>query len=325
MVSNFIPIVYPIRTFYRNNRPLLNAFAEKHKISVVSILSVITAIYLKIARELIVEKKITIVESMFTRGYQGPFLESELLLLLKNFQEDANQVLQISKEDKTDVDIQSGYNFLRLDDTRFIGLLYPGPFKMIVPVSEGKVLIDLSKVAHILDGLMFGVNIKTENFKGTLLELAVGSKTSILPTNECIARDNTKKQIDYAFSVNDVLIIVECKLKLMSVGSFKGKKESEDARTKSVVMKSVKEVDDKAKWLAAHPLGRNYSLSKYKYILPVGLSAYKEFIHTKDKEYWLSPDLPRVMTIYELEELKKNRNNNLLNYWNIVRIDHIKN
>jgi hypothetical protein len=325
MVSNFIPIAYPIRTFYHNNRPLFKAFIEKHKVNVVSILSVITAVCLKIMRELIVEKKVTIVKSMFTRGYQGPFLESEIISSVESYQEDINVVLQIREEDKASIDIQSGYDFLRLSNPGLIDLLYPGPFKMMIPVAEGKVLIDLSKIAHILDGLMFDVNIRTENFKGTLLERAVGSKISALPTNECIAKDNSRKQIDYAFPVNNILVIVECKLKAMSVGFVKGKKESINTRAKNVVTKSIKEVDNKAKWLASRPLGRNYSLSKYKYILPVGLSAYKEFIHTKDKEYWLSPDLPRVMTICELEELKKNTKNDLLNYWNIVRIDHVKN
>ena len=325
MVSNFILIAYPIRAFYHNNRHLLSAFFEKHKVSVVSILSVVIAVCLKIMRELIVEKKVTIVESMFTRGYQGPFLESEIISSVESYQEDVDVVLQVGEEDKADIDTQSGYDFLRLNNPGLVNLLYPGPFKMLIPVEEGKVLIDLSKIVHILDGLMFDVNIKTENFKGTLLERAVGSKTSALPTNECIAKDNSRKQIDYAFPVNNILVIVECKLKAMSVGFVKGKKESINTRAKNVVKKSIEEVDNKAKWLASRPLGRNYSLSKYKYILPVGLSAYKEFIHTKDKEYWLSPDLPRVMTIYELEELKKNTKNDLLNYWNIVRIDHVKN
>ena len=255
---------------------------------------------------------------MFTRGYQGPILESEIIPAIESFQEHTNLILGIKEEDKLDIDIPSGYNFLRLNNTESIDLLHPGPFKMFLPVSVDRVIIDLSKVGDILDGLMFGIRINDENFKGTLLEEAVGSNISILPTKECIAKDNTRKQIDYAFSVEDLLVIVECKLKEMSLGYYKGTKESIDTRTKNVVIKSTKQVDEKAEWLTNHPVGRNYDVSRYRYILPIGLSAFKEFIHTKDKKYWLDSRLPRVITFEELRELKENNINTLLGYWNIV-------
>ena len=323
MVSNFTPISYPMKTFYHNNRPLFNAFHEMHDVSVLSILCVITAICLKVMRELIVEKQVTIIESMFTRGYQGPFQEDEIVSSVISFQKDVNQVLQVTEEDKYNIDIQAGYDFLRLSSTESISLLYPGPFKMLIPVTTNKVLIDLSKITDILDGIMFGVKIENQNFKGTLLERAVGYEQSILPENLCKAKDNSTRQVDHAFSIDDILVIVECKLKEMSVGYFKGTKKSINVRTEEVVVKSIKEADDKAVWLANHPVGRNYNISNFKYIIPLGLSAYKEFIHTKEEKYWLNPELPRVMTIYELEDLKGSSRDTLLSYWNIININHI--
>jgi hypothetical protein len=303
MVSNFIPIPYPFRGFYINNKPLFGAFFKKYNVEVVSVLTVVTALVFKIFYNLFHEKKTGMIKPLFLRGYQGPYLEGEVLSEIVHYKKVAFLELGLSKEEEEKVNIKEGYDFLRLENRNIIDLLFSAPMKLFLPVSEDRVIIDYSKISQILDDLMFEVRINNENFKGELFELITNKSISILPTNLCKSFNNSTKQVDYAMSVNGILVICECKLKENSIGYYKGNIESIQQRRLNVIEKSINEVNEKALWLAQNPIGKNYDVSMYKFILSVGLSAFKEFTPSKNKRYWISDTIPRVLTIEEFNEL----------------------
>ncbi len=74
-------------------------------------------------------------------------------------------------------------------------------------------------------------------------------------------------------------------------------------RRKQVIERSLNEIDEKALWLAKNPIGRNYDVTNFRYILPVGISPFVEFIPSLSPRYWISEKIPRVLTPPEFSEL----------------------
>jgi hypothetical protein len=319
MISNFIPILYPLKGFYNNNKPLSAAFYKKYEVELVSIITVITAISYRIFHKLFLEKEVGMIKPLFLRAYQGPILNSEILEELEYYKNYAFLNLDLTEEEKKRVSILDGYNFLKLKDRKVIELLFTAPLKLFIPVSKDRVAIDYSKISQILDDLMFEVRINNENFKGDLFEFVTNKTKSILPTKLCKSFNNSTKQIDYAIAINNILIICECKLKENSIGYYKGNLESIHQRRENVIEKSITEVKEKAVWLSQNPKGRNYDISEFKYILPIGLSAFKEFTPSTNKKYWISETIPRVLTIEEFNKIIDNKSISVKNY-NLIEI-----
>ena len=319
MITNFLPILYPLRGYYNNNKPLFGSFFKKYKIEVVSILAVITAVSYRIFHKLFLEKDVAMVKPLFLRGYQGPILESDILEELDYFKNFAFLDLELDEDEKMKVNIQEGFEFLKLINRDTIDLLFTAPLKLFIPVSKDRVIIDYSKISQILDDLMFQVGIKDENFKGLLFEYVTNKTKSILPTSQCLANNNSSKQIDYAIGVEKILVICECKLKENSICYYKGNMQSIKQRRENVIDQSIDESNQKAIWLSENPKGKNYDISGFDYILPIGLSAFKEFMPSTSKKYWINEVIPRVLTIEEFNEIIDNKIISKNNY-NLIKI-----
>ena len=259
------------------------------------------------------------VKPLFLRGYQGPILENDLLKELDYFKNFAFLNLGLDEDEKKKVNIQEGFEFLNLQNRDTIDLLFVAPLKLSIPVSKDSVIIDYSKISQILDDLMFQVGINDENFKGDLFEYVTNKTKSILPTNQCHSNNNSSKQIDYAIAVNKILVICECKLKENSIGYYKGNMQSIKQRRENVIDLSIDESNQKAIWLSENPKGRNYDISEFDYILSIGLSAFKEFIPSTSKKYWITESIPRVLTIEEFNEIIDNQIISKNNY-NLIKI-----
>ena len=321
-VSNFIPTGCSVRGYVKNNRPLFNKFFELNHVNVFSIFTVIAALLYKLFFEYITLGSNAAVKVLFMRGYTGPISISDLLQGVSQFVEEAMSTLDLTDLERGSVDIEKGVRFLTLRNTEIIDLLFPAPVKMLIPVGDNQLIVDYTKVMSIMDDLMFGVRISNENFKGDLFEELANEIPSYLPTARCEGKDGTTKQIDYSIGLKEILVICECKLKEVSIGYYKGKKDSIDTRTKNVVDKSINEADIKARWLASHSVGTNYDISKFKYILPVGLSAFKEYIPSQSKRYWITKHVPRVLTVDELTDTVKQKIINT-NSYNLIKIKSI--
>ncbi|WP_111710066.1 hypothetical protein [Lutibacter citreus] len=323
MITNFLPILYPLKGFYNNNKPLFGSFFKKYKIEVVSILTVITAVAYKIFHKLFLEKDVGMVKPLFLRGYQGPILERDILKELNYFKHFAFLNLGLNEDEKKRVNIEKGFDFLKLQNRDTIDLLFTAPLKLFIPVSKDRVVIDYSKISQILDDLMFQVRIKNENFKGDLFEYVTNKYKSILPTNLCRSINNSSKQIDYAIAINKILVICECKLKENSIGYYKGNMQSLKQRRDNVIDLSINESNQKAIWLSKNPKGTNYDISVFDYILPLGLSAFKEFIPSTSKKYWITDSIPRVLTIEEFNKIIDSNTISEKNY-NLIKIKNVR-
>jgi hypothetical protein len=71
-------------------------------------------------------------------------------------------------------------------------------------------------------------------------------------------------------------------------------------KRRTVIEKPLDDIDDKARWLAAHPEGTNYDMTPYRAILPVGVTRFEEFIPSRISRYWIDAWLRRALTPEEL-------------------------
>lgn len=115
------------------------------------------------------------------------------------------------------------------------------------------------------------------------------------------------------------LVIAECKAVGRSIGYDRGNPEAIKYRQTNVVEKALAEADEKAKWIAKHPVGTNYDISQYKGIVPVGISPFVEWIPSLDSHFWLRDGVPRVMTPHEFGDLLS-KNDVIDNAYNRVMI-----
>jgi len=128
----------------------------------------------------------------------------------------------------------------------------------------------------------------------------------VLPLGPCESYEGEKRQVDAAFEFEDRLVIVECRAVGRSIGFERGNPEAIQFRQR-VIEKALGDVDEKARWLARHPVGRNYDIRRFRTIIPVAVTPFVEFVPSLNPRYWLTEQLPRVLTPGELKEaLDKN-------------------
>ena len=100
---------------------------------------------------------------------------------------------------------------------------------------------------------------------------------SAIPSDELKALNNARKQIDVSFDLGEILVIAECKAVARSIAFDRGEPAAIEKRLK-VIEVALTEADDNARWLRDNPRGFNYDITKYKSIMPIGVTPFKEFI-----------------------------------------------
>lgn len=301
---NFVWVPFNLREYRKAHLPFATAFYDRYNISLDAVLAVIAALSLRVEYSWLQTRGMSFFR-FFQRAYEGPDnikdIRDAILLLLP----DACKTLGVDKATVASDEIQTALDFWTLDNSnrKAIDLSYSGPHYLLLPVQENRVLIDYAWILRRLHDLFFGISIPDQNFKGDALETLIRSAQSVLPTKPCKTDKGENRQIDYAVAYGSHLVIAECKAVGMSIAFDRGDPKAIKYRTNNVVERGLSEVDDKAKWLAAYPLGTNYDLSNYDYILPVVVSPFVEFIPSQDIRYWISRDVPRILTPKEFEKL----------------------
>jgi hypothetical protein len=173
-----------------------------------------------------------------------------------------------------------------------------GPHSFFLP-SGNRIFTDYAWIAQRLYRLFHGLKVDDQNFKGDALEVLIRRGPSVLPIKPCKGADETSKQIDAAFDLGELLLIVECKVKAISIGWERGDRRAVLER-QNFVYDAIRQADDKAIWLSHRRIGRNFNISKYKWVLAVVVTPFREFIWSKEEYYWINEKLPRIMSAEEL-------------------------
>jgi hypothetical protein len=235
------------------------------------------------------------------RAYVGPDNMDLLVDVIRQALPEALELVPLGLQPH-EIDVEKAITFWSLrDEVRsIIDIAVPGPHFIFLPCGDNSFFTDYAWILQRMFRLFHGIHIEDQNFKGDALEMLVRSRQSALPVKACKAHDGTTKQIDAAFDLGEVLVIAECKVKGLSIALERGDPRAIQQR-KEFVENMLRQVDETAIWLAHRPVGRNYDVSKFKWILGVGVTPFAEFIWTKAGYFWLTPTLPRVLTPPELD------------------------
>jgi len=293
---NFLWFPFNLRQYRMAHLPFAGSFYKLHNVTLDSVLALIAALFLKV-EHLRQQNVIASFATCYQRAYglsKQSLLRQDLLYLLPY----ACQILGLAKSAVSRNDFLASINFWTLNSSNRsnINLASSGPHYIFLPIQKGEVIVDYGWIYRNLYNLFRYVHLPNQSFKGDALERIVKTEKSLLPTKPCKSFEGDKRQIDYATSYGSNLIIAECKAVNMSTAFDRGDPQAIAFRTNTVVERALTEIDDKANWLAAHPKGSNYDVSNYKHIVPLAISPFVEFMPSKRTRYWLTNNIPRVLT-----------------------------
>lgn len=301
---NFAWVPFNLKEYRKAHLPFASAFHEKYGVSLDAVLTVVAALSFRVFYSWQQTRGISLLR-YWQRAYEGPCPRQSILEEIIQLIPAACETMGIKKTAITSHEIEAAVRFWELDMSkrRDIDLSYSGPHYVFLPVKDGHIFIDYAWIRRRLHDLFIGTRIPDQHFKGSSLESIISKAKSALPTKPCKADTGERRQIDYAVACGSHLVIAECKAVGSSIAFDRGEPQAIEYRTNNVIERGLSEVDDKARWLATHPVGTNYDVTNYEYVLPVAISPFVEFIPSRDTRYWVSKDVPRVLTPTEFENL----------------------
>lgn len=303
---NYDFVIFDIRTYFHTHLSFADDFAGKWNVRLEFVIMILTDLGISLIQSILGDKDVAKVIKLMQRGYVLYKDDDYLEWTRKNW---ATTNHYLGTEIGFDKDeLIKAFNFLTLkeEDKNEIFLDSFGPLKVFVPSPEDDgFIVDYSVIGEVLHNLFHQLPFKDRGFKGELLEKTLEVQPSYLPTTESKGNDGTSKQVDYSFANGEILVLAECKAVARSFGIFTGQARALEHRLQNVIHKGLNDVDSKIAWFLQHPTGRNYDISKFKYLLGVAVSPFPEFIPSRDKFYWLNNQIPRVLTIDEFHELMK--------------------
>jgi len=191
-----------------------------------------------------------------------------------------------------------------------ISLETRGPMPFIIKLGNNGCLIDYLSLANIFVAKFYLLG-ETDVVKGHIFENYVND---LLATNgietfwkaehlDCFEREI---EIDLAYILGEVMVLCELKCINMSLAYCRGDKNALQFR-KMKYLKALNEIDKKAEILSKKPIGRNYGIpNNVKWIIPVAVGPFVEYLRLEDKNVWFDETTPRVITPAELKELLSN-------------------
>jgi len=299
---NFLWTPFDLRGYYEAHRPFEAAFVDAHGTSLGSVLCVIGAVCLHAFLSWRHAGPGSMVR-YWQRAYESTAIDGGLMEDIRAFMPAVRRALG---HDGSDSDIQSAIGFLTLDCKKQeqVDVMLAGPHRPFLPWDTRHVFFDYAWIFGLLNRLFFGLKLGDQNFKGDALERLVRVDACTLPSTPCIGGDGEKKQVDAAFAAGDRLVIIECRAFAQSLGFERGDPTAIAYRSKRIDQ-ALTDVDAKAKWLAQRPVGRNYDISRFKFIVPIAVTPFIEFIPSTASRYWLNDSVPRVLTPDEVGEARR--------------------
>jgi hypothetical protein len=303
MVSNFIWIPFSLGEYLDAHKPFAEAFEKARGVPLSWVIGTLAALAYRVLytwREM----KFQGIIRYFQRAYEGPFERTYVISEIEAFLDAAVQLFRL-EIDPIQVNVPLAVHFLELTDKKreMIDVLLGGPLSVFLPLNDDRIFIDYAWYLRILYSLFHGVKLADQNFKGEALEQIVHKGRSVLPTGKCHALNGENRQIDAAFEVDGILLITECRAVGRSLVFDRGDPKAIQYRI-DLLDRTLSDVDKKARWLARNPLGRNYDIRKYQYIMPMGVTPFVEYIPSLNDFYWVG-NIPRVLTRQELERVLK--------------------
>jgi hypothetical protein len=292
---NFILAPFEIGKFFRAHLKFADAFAQQNGVSYQGYFVALTALAWRLA-DLWRKTDGDYFVRDIQRAYHTGLSRADIIGEIRYYQGTANRILGLSYF-STDVELAAIFDCLTLnfEGRKRWNILNSVDHALIVPCSSGKYFLDYAGIHVTLTYLFRFLKIKDERFKGDYLEAQFLGTPSVLPRGQCENKLRENRQIDYAIDAGDTVIVLECKAVSWSTAFDLGEPTALALRQRTVVEAGLNQADEKAAWLAANPVGRNFDLSRFANILPIAVSPFAEYIATRKWKYWLTENIPRVL------------------------------
>jgi hypothetical protein len=296
---NFVWSRFSLRTFFDAHKPFSDGFRELHGVTLESVLAILATVCTAEASAW--AKNLSRMWRSWQRAYDGPVVLATIAMALVQAVPKVCEKLRLPfGPSVSSLEDAVGFLTLKKDCRDHIDIAYPGPHYVFLPCGDDRMFVDLANIWSRMYLLFHGVKVSDQNFKGDALEAFTRQGKSALPTSQLRASDGTSRQIDVSVKVGDLLVIGECRANAWSIGMERGDPKAIEVR-RQIVERALTDADEKAGWLAAHPVGTNYDVREFRGILPVGITPFREFIHSTDERFWLTSRIPRVLPPDELD------------------------
>lgn len=205
---------------------------------------------------------------------------------------------------------------LDLSKSKDLDLWTRGPKKIFHSISKDKLLVDFTAlndiVAYVAKNIA-RIDGEVGGLRGGYFEDLIISEVKkhfkigdIWIYKRIIEAKLKSKEIDATLIIEDVLFVIEAKAINLSFGFDKGDKQALEFRIRKM-KKAIKESNEKAVFISKYHRHLNINLpSQIKFICPIVLSSFPEYIWEKSDELFISisNSLPRIITINDIKELK---------------------
>jgi len=294
LVTNFIWMPINMRNYYKSNLSYSKKFFNKNNVDLESVLAVYLCLLIRVCDYW--NSSSEIIFKYWKRGYEGPYKNEYIVKQIKKYLPIAIDFLQLKKTN------------VNLDEAKqeIIDTTYPGPHSIFLPFGKDRTFIDYGWMYRRLYNLFWNCKIDDENFKGEALELFVIKNQKLaLPNTPLKNINGEKRQIDASFQFENKLLIIECKVFSKSIGFDRGNKEAIQYR-KIKYAEAIEQVKEKIGWLIKNKEGTNFNIRKYSKIIGVVITPFSEYIRVDERQFWLTEEIPRILTPFELIKLLDN-------------------
>lgn len=186
---------------------------------------------------------------------------------------------------------------------------------LFTQITKRKIVIDYTSFVGVLEGFLDPIkaldgkygNLCSKNLEDVANTFIVEKfgKENIFVRGVITTISGKMKEIDASLIIEDYLFIFECKSLSVSNGSILGVKNSVVFRTNKIKEYLV-EVEKKAVFLVNYRNELSISIpKKIKYIVPIVITSFPEYIWSKEENLFITSCLPRVMVVQEIELLKE--------------------
>ena len=229
------------------------------------------------------------------------------------------------------------FDFLvyRENTPREVDLWTRGPRKIYIPITNEYFITDYSGFSGLISTIMLPIsriagetgNKKSAHFeKETNTEIIkifgrnsywIGREKVYTDKNEC-------REVDASFYLGKFLFILECKSVNVSFGFDKGDVKSLNYRIEKS-KEGLNQVEDTALFIAKNKHNLTKQIPKsVKYIIPILITPFPEYMWEKSENLFLDKDLPRVLTLKELQQIKNMDLNKLIGRPYVVKVNNYK-
>ncbi|AZN68318.1 hypothetical protein DX910_08625 [Acinetobacter haemolyticus] len=191
-----------------------------------------------------------------------------------------------------------------------------GPRPLIIKNNLGY-LIDISGFSTILRNLFFGIR---ENQTERGIELERITRRFVEKKGYTLLRDrilknnlNQEREADLVITVNNTVILCDCRSIETPVDLFLGKPSTQIARNK-LIQDKFEQIETLRDFIIEFPTGKNYDYSNADKIFSIAILPEPEWIPSLEKDYWvdLNEGIPKIMSIQDffnfLDNLAESQN-----------------